>query len=862
MQSGNKKSHRVAVYIAAVLAASAVQVSQADTPADAAAVAPADAVSEVVVTGTRTTGLVAADSPSPIQILSPEALKAAEGNPDLMAALAQIVPSLTMEAFGFDMAGQTLQARLRGLSPNQVLVLVNGKRRHTTANLAIDAGSPYQGGAGVDLNFIPIEAIDHIEVLTDGAAAQYGTDAIAGVINIILKKNSSGGEVQGTYGKYFDGGGDTGDVDGNVGLEPYEGAYFSLTGSDHNHGHSDVGAPDPRAIGPAAYTGSYPNSNILEDSDFPHVNHIFGDAETHTKLAMFNAGLPINEDVQIYAFGSYGHKTAQSYENYREPTRISCTTSATIPSCADVTGQAETIPNADGTTTTYPYPFGFNPLEATIETDYQLNGGIKGDVAGLDWDVSSSYGADKLDLYTLDSIGNSYPINGLATPINFYDGFLQATQWTTNLDLNRDFDVGLVAPLNVAGGLEYRRETYQIGGGIPDSWEDGGAQSYPGFAPASTGEHARNNKAVYIDLAGKLTEQLRFDAAVRYEDYSDFGSATAGKLSMKYDLTPTFGVRATASNGFRAPTLAEEYYTSTNVGPTTAEVQLPPNSAAGKLVGLGNGLQPEKSVNYSAGIVWRVTPAVMATLDLYQISLTNRITGTGEVFGLVGGVPTANAQLVNNVILASGNQIDPEVQTTGFTVFSNGLDTRTRGVDLTLKVPEDVPVGHIDWTVGATYSQTRLTNTPPTLPAVPGVSLYDLTAISELTTANPEYVVNVGLDWTYDKLSINVLEKLYGPSWDYENDDGDNATNTPLYYRDTIGFTPITNLDIGYQFDKYIKLDIGALNLFNRFPPQVNSNILQHEIDYADSGAVSRYPIFSPFGIDGGFYYAKATITF
>lgn len=849
--SSNKKCHRISVYVAAALAATVGQASWADP-------APASSqISEVVVTGTRTTGLLAADSPSPIQILSPEALKAAEGNPDLMSTLAQIVPSLTMEAFGFDMAGQTLQARIRGLSPNDVLVLVNGKRRHTTANLAVDAGSPYQGGAGVDLNFIPVEAIDHIEVLTDGAAAQYGSDAIAGVINIILKKNSSGGEVQGTYGQYFNGGGDTGDVDGNVGLQPYQGAYFSLTGSDHNHGHSDVGGPDPRAIGPANLLGSYPDSNIAQLADYPYVNQIFGDAETHMKLAMFNTGLPINDDVQVYAFGSYGEKTAQSYENYREPTRISCTTSATIPSCANVTGQAITIGD-----TTYPYPFGFNPLEATQERDYQLNGGVKGDLADFFWDLSGSYGGDKADLYTLDSIGNSYPINGLTTPINFYDGYLEATQWTTNLDVNRDVDVGLVAPLNVAFGLEYRRDTYAIGAGVPDSWEDGGAQSYPGFAPASAGEHARNNKAGYVDLAGKLTEQLRFDAAARYEHYSDFGSATAGKLSLKYDLTPTFGIRGTASNGFRAPTLAEEYYTSTNVGPTTAEVQLPPDSAAARLLGLGKGLQPEKSVNYSAGIVWQVTPRVMATLDLYQITLTNRITGTGEVFGLVGGVPTPNAQLVNNVILASGNQIDQEVQTTGITVFSNGLDTRTRGADLTLRIPEDVPLGQLAWTISATFSQTRLTNTPPTLPNVPGVSLYDQTAIAELTTANPQYVANIGLDWMYQKLSVNLLEKLYGPSWDYENDDGDNSTNTPIYYRDTIGFTPITNLDLGYQFTGYLKLDIGALNLFNRFPPQVNSNILEHEIAYADSGAVSRYPIFSPFGIDGGYYYAKATISF
>lgn len=852
--SSSKTLHMICLQVAAALAAAVAPATWAADPADAAAAAgPAtDEISEVVVTGTRTVGLIAADSPSPIQILSPEALKAASGNADLMTTLAQIVPSLTMEAFGADMAGQTLQARLRGLSPNQVLVLVNGKRRHTTANLAVDEGSPYQGGAGVDLNFIPLDAIDHIEVLTDGAAAQYGSDAIAGVINIILKKNSSGGDVEGAYGQYFNGGGVTDQFDGNAGLEPYEGAYFSLTGSDHTHGHSDVGGPDPRAVGPGALVGTYPDSNMLQDPDFPYINHIFGDAETHTKLAMLNTGLPFDGGPELYFFGSYGHKDANSYENYRQPSRISYCPNPPADS-------SEACPDP-----IYPYPFGFNPLEATVETDYQLNGGLKGATGSWTWDLSSGFGSDKLLLYTLDSIGNSYPVNGLPTPTNFYDGYLKATQWTTNLDITKDIPIGLPQPLNFAFGLEYRRETYGIGAGIPDSYEDGGAQSYPGFAPASAGENARDNKAAYIDLAGNAYNVFRWDAAARYEHYSDFGDATAGKLALRYDPFSTLGFRVTASNGFRAPTLAEEFYTSTNVGPSTAEVQLPPNSAAGKVVGLGNGLQPEKSVNFSAGLVWHPVPAVLATLDLYQITITNRIAASGEIYGNVNGAPQPGADVVDEAIKASGNELDPEVVatgTTGIAVFANGLDTRTRGADLTFKVPQDYAFGHVDWLVAATWSQTVLTNTPPSLPALPGIALYDPEAIAEITSANPRYVLDLGFAWTYQKLSVNFTEKLYGPAWDYGNDDGDNPTGNVEYFRDSIGFTPITNLDIGYQFEKHVKLDIGALNLFNRYPPEINPIILERENAVGDYSSVERYPLFSPFGIDGGYYYAKATIT-
>src|ERR1700676_1808644 len=226
MSSSKAQKLNLSLAIAMLCAgAAAVQssVARADTAvADASADSSLD---EVIVTGSRQGGLKAADSPAPIQILSADALKAASGNPDLMSTLAQVVPSLTMQAFGFDMAGQTLQVKLRGLSPNHVLVLINGKRRHTTANLAVDTGSVYQGGAGVDLNFIPLDAVDHIEVLTDGAAAQYGTDAIAGVINIILKKNTSGGIASATYGQYANGAGKTESASGNAESGPRSGVF-------------------------------------------------------------------------------------------------------------------------------------------------------------------------------------------------------------------------------------------------------------------------------------------------------------------------------------------------------------------------------------------------------------------------------------------------------------------------------------------------------------------------------------------------------------------------------------------------------------------------------------------------------------
>ncbi len=363
--------------IAMICAAAAVPTLSARA-ADAAADTDT-ALNEIIVTGSRVTGIRAADSPAPIQIVSAQAL-VSSGAPDLMSALATLVPSLQMQAFGFDMAGQTLQARLRGISPNDVLVLINGKRRHTTANLAVDVGSPFQGGAGVDLNFIPLDAIDHVEVLTDGAAAQYGSDAIAGVVNIILKTNNSGGTVAGTYGQYGNaGGGRTEDVSGNAGFEAGPGGFFNITGDFRDHGHSNVGAIDPRLL-PQNLATTYPNDGAVNAPGFPYLNRISGDAAVQQKIALLNSGFNFDNGMEFYLFGTYGHKDAASYENWRVPSKAAYT-------------DPNPVTNPGGVTI-YPFPYGFNPQESSDEDDYQGNIGLKGTLAAWDWDIATGYGGD------------------------------------------------------------------------------------------------------------------------------------------------------------------------------------------------------------------------------------------------------------------------------------------------------------------------------------------------------------------------------------------------------------------------------------------------------------------------------------
>jgi iron complex outermembrane receptor protein len=851
MSSSKSQQLRLRLAIAMLCAGTAASYSpeaSADTAVtDASPVKASDknSLDDVIVTGSRQTGVKAADSAAPIQVVSADTLKAA-GVPDLMTALAQLVPSLQMQAFASDQAGH-LQAKLRGLSPNDVLVLIDGKRRHTTANLAVDTTSPFQGGAGTDLNFIPLDAIDHIEVLTDGAAAQYGTDAIAGVVNIILKRNSSGGTVSALYGQYGnDGGGRTEDVSGNVGFEFGASGFFNITAEFHNHGPSNVGAIDPRF---ATYT-TYPNSNVVNAGGYPKLNRIFGDAATQTKLVAINSGYDFNDGTSLYFTGTYGHKNGAAYENFRVPDKVSYTDPTT-------------------NVTTYPLPYGFDPQEASDEDDYQFNVGVKGTVASWNYDVGTGFGGNKVKMSTINSYNaGTYAANGIPTPTNFYDGYLQTTQWAATADFNRDFELGLAGPLNVAFGGEYRRETYSIGAGVPLSYESGGAQSFPGFTPLDAGTHDRKNYAAYIDLAVKPIDGLRVDGAARYEHYSDFGSATVGKLTARYDFTPEFAVRGTVSNGFRAPTLAEEYYSSTNVSPTSAYIQLPPNSPAAAPLGLGNGLQPEKSINFSAGLVWRPLEHMNTTFDIFQIKVTNRIVGSGNVAGAINGAPQPGGTAINEAISLyshGSTVIDPDVLkkgSYGINIFANGIDTITRGADLVFDFPYEYGFAHVDWSVGATYNQTTITKYASTpAPLAPNV-LYDQEAYSLLTTASPRYIINLGGLVTMDKLTVNLVEKIYGPSSDYENDSGDGPTGTFEYFKDSIGLTVITNLDIGYQFTEHLKLSLGGQNLFNRFPSKLNSTIRQREIAAADPAAVSQYPIFSPFGINGGFYYVKATYKF
>ena len=808
------------------------------TTAHAAAPAPeATNVEAVIVTGTRTTGLKAADSAAPIEVLGSDVLKRV-GQPDLIQSLAQNVPSFTAEALGGDTANLTLSARLRGISPNDTLVLVDGKRRHASANLHV-LGGPYQGAATADIGLIPVAGIDHVEVLLDGAAAQYGTDAIAGVVNIILKKNSSGGTASVTGGQYYKGDGETAAASINAGFALGDKGFLNVTAEQRYHDFSQRGGADKRVFKYDGTPQTVPYSTVGLPNG-PKVNHIVGDAMSRTSTLFFNGGYDISPELSLYSFGSYSHRSAQAYENYRVPSKVIASTVLGV--AGSYTAPGELIFSSKG----------FNPKEALTEDDYALTVGGKGVIAGWNWDLSSTYGSDENQIYTLNSANRALFIDTHFTPTNFHDGAFTSTQWTNNLGLSKGFEVGLATPLNVAFGAEARRETYGIASGDAASIYKEGGQSYPGFQPTDAGTHSRTNTAGYLDLAVSPVKAWSLDGAVRFEHFSDFGDTTVGKLTSRYDFSPAIALRGTVSTGFRAPTLAEEFYSATNVSPTSAVVQLPANSASAKLLGFQN-LKPEKSDNYSFGLVLHPIPKLSITVDAYEIKIRDRIVGTGTI---CGSGCTFNSSAVLTAIAAHGNVLDPTVTYTGVSIFTNGADTKTTGAEFTANYASDFgDLGHVDWSVSANFNTTKLTKVAATPTPVLPQSLFDATAKSYLTTASPKQKIAFGAFWTKDKWSVNLKETIYGKTSVLV------SPSNGTYYPETVGVTGITDLEIAYQLLSQVKISIGANNLFDKAPPNRPADPTTHAP--LDGSNVYDAPVgASPFGINGGFYYGRVTYSF
>jgi iron complex outermembrane recepter protein len=910
--------YAVTISATAMTAALSVPAVAQETAAATDEAAPGDAI---IVTGTRRTDRTVADSPVPVDVISGDAL-ASTGLTETNKILNQLVPSFNFPQPSITDGTDVIRpASLRGLAPDQTLVLVNGKRRHVSALLNIN-GSVGRGSAAVDLNLIPALAIERVEVLRDGASSQYGSDAIAGVINIRTKTADNGGRASVSWGQYYSTmegvprvtGLQT--VGGQPVLNPADTRLFLANTAgeqkarDGEYKTAAVNVGIPLGAGFVNITGEWrdrdatnrsgydlrPNYNRPtaafdpRELTFDRRNFIFGDAKTEDYNVFVSAGMPVGEAFEFYLFGSYGNREGLSAANYRQSSSAnnrdwSVLTPATAPTAANF------VPLR---------PDGFLPFIGSDLEDFSVFGGVKGELGSWNTDLSLGYGRNKFDYSVLNSLNTSF---GPQSQSEFDAGGLQFGQLTANLDISREFDLGLASPISFAVGFEYRDENFKIRPGDNQSFAIGpffrasfvttaanctaqggvfnattsicsfpgrgalvGAQGFPGFPTSATTDRSRNSKAAYVELDGDIVDGLTVTVAGRYEDFSDFGDTLNGKIALRYEPVEGLALRGSFSNGFRAPSLHQQYFTTTStnfiagvpVEISTVAVDSPVARALGS-----QPLKAEKSKNISLGVTMQPTSRLSLTMDYYNIKIDDRIVLT-ENLGAAGTGSAAIQAAVKAILDANGFQ---SVGAARF--FINGLDTTTQGLDAVATWRADA--GDFgNWTLTAAYNlnQTKINqriNALGPLSAIPGLVLFGRVEGIRFTDGQPSDKIVLSADGKIGDFGISARSTRYGEviSPDAAAPIANPASLVALGPDDLV-LRPkwITDLELRYTFLERFELAIGTNNLFDVYPDARPQGARPTGGFYPVNAGYLPYSSFSPFGFNGRFVYGRVSVNF
>jgi iron complex outermembrane recepter protein len=771
----------------------------------------------IVVTGTRASNRTVAESASPIDVITPQALEAT-GTTELATALSRALPSLNFPRPAItDGTDAVRPAQLRGLAPDQVLVLVNGKRRHTTALINLN-GSQGRGSSPVDMNAIPISAIDRVEVLRDGASAQYGSDAIAGVINIVLKGSGEGGSIAANVGQYSAGDGRSYQVQGDAGFKLGEAGKIHLAAEVSNEDQTDRAQPYVLAPGVTVRPAIAPPPG--------QVVQRYGDPEIEQYAISANGELSPTEAVTFYGFANASRRDALSNGFYRT---------------ANDTRNVPAI-----------YPNGFLPQIRNIAEDRALVIGLRGYTAN-DWniDLSYNYGNNDLSFDVENSLNRS---QGAASQRNFYAGALEISQHVLNLDVDKSFDIGwLSSPLNFAWGLEWRGENFGQSAGEPNSYINGGAtlppvppsttptptpsgsQVFPGFRPSDAGDFNRESYSAYIDLEADITEKFNLGIAVRAEEYSDFGSTTSGKVSARYAFSDAVALRGTVSTGFRAPSLQQQFFrsTATNfIGGVPFDIRtFRVNDAAAVALG-AEPLKAEESTSLGLGLVLQPVENLYITLDAYQIEIDDRIMLSENL------TSTAVRTFLNTTV-------DPSLG--GGRYFTNAIDTKTRGVDLIGTYRWDIGDGRLDLTAGFNYNKTtveRIAPNPARLAAIdPTAVRIGRVEVGRLTVGAPRDKFQLGGAYSTGNWKFGANATRYG---EFSVLFGNNPADTS---RDqTFDAQWVLDLSTSYALGAW-DFTIGADNVLDSYPDeQLFANSTNGQLPYSAS---------SPNGFNGAYVYGR-----
>lgn len=835
----------------------AVQYAQAGAPGDGGTLSmtpqaePAEASSPIIVTGTRTTTRTVVQSLAPIDVLGTKDLEAS-GKQSVRDLLGTLVPSINVSNNGAGASWAVRTLSLRGLGGDQLLVLINGKRRHNTATLFIN-GSVQNGQSPPDLDLIPGNAIQRIEVLRDGASAQYGSDAIAGVVNIILKNDTSGGAAL-TLGSTADNGGWQGrwQIDKGFALGP-DGGYIHLSADAVLQDNTIVestpiacqGLPDCSSI-----NAWYPSVGGVADPRNRTVDRHrakYGQPQVIGGNIGYDAMMPLSGSLELYSFGTYSKRHAQGWLTYR-------------------------LPAANNNIYSI-YPEGYIPKIHVRDEDFQTAIGLRGGLGGgVQFDLSSSYAQDQVDYSQTTTLN---PSLGPLSPTTMYLGTIQFDEWVSNLDLSREFELGLPEPLSLAVGAEYRENKFTISPGEAASYINGGyrfpaghhlagqfaagigSQGVSGFPPEGSGTWRRHNWSAYVNLEGSLAEGVEFGLAGRHEDYSDFGTTDTGKASLRIEPVRGIAIRGTASTGFRAPTLQQQHYASAStIGVVIDGVNvlrpvqaLPVDSPAARALG-AVPLRPEKSTNFSAGLVLTPLSNLNLTIDAYQIKVKDRILLS----------ETLQGPAVVNILRANGIQ-----EVYGALIFSNAADTRTRGLDIVGTYRARMEgLGTATFSLSANFNRTKFTHIDPPVTGGAGIEFIGRARQGDLSEGTPRNKFIANMLWETGAFSMNLRAtrygKIYARAGTTSNVTADWVACTlgtpgcaPAFVDNMVEPKVIFDLETGYTLTKGVKLSIGANNLFNIYPSKLKP---------ATQTGGNLFNAYAPYGISGGYYYGRLNLSF
>ena len=819
-----------------------------------------------VVVGSRARHAASDELAVPVDVFTSEQMQQ-QGTTETSQVLQALAPSVNFPHQSVTDAGDIVRPfTLRGLSPDQTLVLVNGWRQHQTAlvnNFTYGMGA---GSSGVDLNTIPQSAIDRMEVLRDGASAQYGSDAIAGVVNLVMKEGPFTPYVNVDAGRYVTGNypddGTTTDVNGGWGVKLGRGS-LSLFGQFLDREPTNRAWADPGDNSVNGLTDSVNSQGqvVVKRNPVPQPSSHWGDGLEKDIMTLGNFRLPLNEarTSEFYAFGGYSfrHGTGNPYRRYGNNER-------NWPAI---------------------YPLGFLPVFSPHVTDYSAAGGWRAATSGWSVDLGASFGHNHFDYDLTNTLNTSLgPCLDPAAPCapgpdgilgnaddpripnqtSFYAGRLLREELITQANVTKALNLGLRAPVSVALGAAFRRERYRIGAGELASYIDGGdttqagtkavagSQGFPGFAPSDVSDNHRTNFGAYLDAETELSAKVLADVAGRFEHYSDFGSRMTGKLALRYQPSKQLTLRGAASTGFRAPGISQEYFSKvvTNViaGVPVQVGIFPVNTHAARVLG-AKPLRDETSVNLSGGFAYSPTGNVTFTADYFYIKIDHRIMLSA----------TFLQDSTVRILVDSGVNGVGAVQ-----YFTNGLNTRTQGVDVTanLRVPE-VGGGTLDWTAGVNWTKNKITSVdslPPIFKGTGETGLIDSVTWIGITEERPDWRGTLTGQYSVSRFHALARASYFGKF----------SSAQPGYCdrcRDSYGGKTLVDAEMGYRFNG-VDLSVGVRNIFDTYPDQPKSLALVDPSDPSQGTAKdwnNDYGVFpwaaaSPFGYNGRYLYTRASI--